>query len=195
MKGFLLPDNAPLLLAALAILCCLLLWRLRKRVRRYSPAKRAEKILEALRERRDIRIIYWSKSRRQFVKEIVTPESLTGVHMKAHDHARGITRKFNITRIREVVVYPHPALGSALIPPESQRSVYVMILSLLLVVAALLCWLRYDVDRNDFSAGTGSSAVLPERGGTSRALSNGSPTQAGENEVSKDVPGGVTNPS
>lgn len=195
MKEFISSNKWPLL-AALAILCCLLLWRLWTRVRKYSPAKRAEKILEAIRNGRDIRIVYWSKSRRQFVKEIVTPESLKGVYMKAHDHARGITRKFNITRVREVVVYPHPALGSALIPPESHRSQHVMILSLLLVVAALLSYLRYDVRRSIFlTQDTLSSVPAREPSDTTRVFSNDSPVQASENESSHDVPGGISSGS
>ena len=118
-------SMSPILPVVLLILVGVLLWRLRKRERNYSPAERANKISEALREGRDVRIVYWSKSRKRFVKEIVTPESLDGLYMKAHDHARGITRRFKITRIKEIVVYPASRAGQRAdpsgIPEECAR--------------------------------------------------------------------------
>jgi tetratricopeptide (TPR) repeat protein len=181
----------PLFLLALA---GWFLWWLRRRDRKYPAAERVEKISEALREGRDIRIVYWSKSRKRFIKEIVTPQSQDGSYMKAHDHARGINRKFKITRIKEIVVYPHPALGSALIPQESRRNVRVMILVLLLVVVTLLYWLHYDVQRNDFTfRNTESPTVGVSSTKTGHALSNASPSPADEKDPSEEVPASVTN--
>jgi tetratricopeptide (TPR) repeat protein len=180
----------------LVILVGVLLWRLRKRERNYPPAERANKISEALREGRDVRIVYWSKSRKRFVREIVTPESLDGLYMKALDHGRGVSRRFKITRIKEIVVFPHPALGSALIPQESQRNVHVTIVVLLLAVVALVFWLRYDVERNDFTfRSTESPTVGVGSARTGHALSNASPSQAEEKALSGKVSGPVTNRS
>lgn len=185
---------SPILPVVLLILVGVLLWRLMRRERNYPPAERVEKISEALREGRDVRIVYWSKSRKRFVKEIVTPESIDGSYMKALDHARGVTRKFKITRIKEIVVFPHPALGSALIPPESQRNVHVTIVVLLLVVAALVYWLHYDVQRNNFTFRTPEPATVGVGSArTGHALSNASPSQAGEKGLSEKVSGPVTN--
>ena len=189
------PEAQPALLAAGGILFCLLLWRLRKRDRRYSPARRADKILNALHDEQDIRIVYWSKSKRRFVKEIVTPESLNNGYMKAHDHARGITRKFKVARIKNVVVLPHPARGSAAIPEEeTPRSVRVMILALLLVVVALLYWLYRDVERTDFTFRDALESTprieLTKRYST---FTNTAPSQAEEKTRSEGVSDPETN--
>ncbi|MGD0652594.1 MAG: tetratricopeptide repeat protein [Verrucomicrobiia bacterium] len=189
-------SMSPILPVVLLILVGVLLWRLRKRERNYPPAERANKISEALREGRDVRIVYWSKSRKRFVREIVTPESLDGLYMKALDHARGVTRRFKITRIKEIVVFPHPALGSALIPQESQRNVHVMIVVLLLVVVALVYWLHYDVERNDFTFRTPEPATVGVGSArTGHALSNAFPSQAEDKGLSGKVSGPVTNRS
>lgn len=194
MNDFALTARPPLLWVAVALLFCLLLWRLTMRRRKYRPAKRAEKILEALRDRCDIRIVYWSDTQRRFVKEVVTPESLEGVYMNAHDQAQGITRKFNITRIREIVVYPHPALGSAMILRESQRNLYFAILSLLVVVAGLLGYLRYEFRPPILSASSQESSAVPtKRREASDPLSNSAPTQVVGNSFSNDVLGASTN--
>jgi len=96
------------LLAAwvLFALAALVWWRRKHGSKKYSYTERAQIILDAIHDRLDVGMIYWSKSEKKFIRRVVTPEELDGYSMRGFDHTLGGIRIFKVTRIRLIEPIP-----------------------------------------------------------------------------------------
>lgn len=101
-------------------LAALIWWRRRHDSKKYSYTERAQIILDAIRDRLDLGMIYWSKTERKFIRRVITPLELDGYSMKAFDHSLGSNRIFKVTRIRLVEIIP---TGAPKQPPSRMKLV------------------------------------------------------------------------
>ena len=177
-----------ILAAFLSVLCAAFIWRLRK-----GRNRRADEASETPGEPQEVRIIAWSKSRIQFLREAFAPETRIGLPMSARDPVRRIDRKLNVTDVTNIAVLS-PVVGGTVTSEERSpkslrvatvsttvamvtiayaeervpRNWRVAIAALLLVVAASLYVLERDAARNDL---TYRGAQLPMVG-TERTATN-----------------------
>lgn len=192
----------PALLAVLLAACAVFLWRRRR-------SRRADEVSRSTTDEREVRIVSWSKSRIQFLREAFAPETHASPLPKAHDRGTGIDRKLNTTDIRDIAALPYPAVGSAVTPQEtSPRSLRVATVSttagrvtiayaeervprnwraamaaLLAILAVFLYALHRDRVRNDLTyTGAQSSMAGAQRAGMNANLSM----------VSRAAPGNAT---
>ena len=128
--------RAVVIAVVLGLVIAILVRRRRRRsLHHYSFPERSAVILDALKTRSDLAIVYWSKSQKKYLRRVVTPLDLDLDSLKAFDHSLQDVRLFKVIRIRQITLL---SPGNHDAPPRLGASMSVRVIALCALAALVV---------------------------------------------------------